>query len=753
MLYSEPPALELHRDPVDGRYALAFSQSQPAYPVSCGRDTPYDPSESRPSSTSTSAYPSNPARSSQEMTFGSRTHSMGPLPPPYPVSRGHAAPCGPSNPRPSLASTPSLFTEAYVSNPTQSSQDTMSFEGRTHLMYPLPDMREVKPGVLASGQWTVNHPLVDAYLAALARLAPRQRPQQAPGASVPSTATTSPATTPQSLPDSYFPSLTSGPLVVSTPQNEADRLRWRAYHGGIASVHTVAQVITVQYELFPGPGSAWYAAQVGRLSEEQKRAVFALAALKVLNHPTHPAHWALWAKNVLRRTAQVVEEIFRTYHPLLPFLPTALPEASHMLSHLPPHMYDDRGLTLLLRVELKPCPIVSHVGWIGIPESIWALSGLQSTFIPPPPPQPEKPKAGGMTLRKRKVPATTSSSSLATHAAEDEPAPLRVSLRKRQRTTRAQAALAQAQQLEEEAAAAAAPPESIPASSSATSESTSGPVTPSESGSMLLDVPLPSSVSKAVKQELVDIAGASDVLQPLELALDVPDVAPGPAHDAASSRARSTASLSPNIARRSTRARRKPAQGPVTLSASPLSALSTPTTSPAPLPSHDGKEPQEPHAETKAKRVRAGSCGSSTAVSEAGEASEGTVVVDMDGIAEVDSVQAKGKRKAIEIEGEADAAALVEQPQSAAPPTTVPSKSSTKKSRSKTGGAARPKKRVKIDEAAVPLPPVTKAATGPDASGEENVPPVSAPAKSVPAKKKATSGKRKTAASAASRKS
>ncbi|OSD01364.1 hypothetical protein PYCCODRAFT_1445831 [Trametes coccinea BRFM310] len=595
-------------------------------------------------------------------------------------------------------------------DPVDGSSSDMSFEGRAHLMYPVPDMREVKPGVLASGQWTVNHPLVDAYLAALARLAPRQRPQQAPGASVPSTATTSPATTPQSLPDSYFPSLTSGPLVVSTPQNEADRLRWRAYHGGIASVHTVAQVITVQYELFPGPGSAWYAAQVGRLSEEQKRAVFALAALKVLNHPTHPAHWALWAKNVLRRTAQVVEEIF----------------------------------------QLKPCPIVSHVGWIGIPESIWALSGLQSTFIPPPPPQPEKPKAGGMTLRKRKVPATTSSSSVATHAAEDEPAPLRVSPRKRQRTTRAQAALAQAQQLEEEAAAAAAPPESIPASSSATSESTSGPVTPSESGSMLLDVPLPSLVSKAVKQELVDIAGASDVLQPLELALDVPDVAPAPAHDAASSRARSTASLSPNIARRSTRARRKPAQGPVTLSASPLSALSTPTTSPAPLPSHDAEkqEPQE-HAEKKAKRVRAGSCGSSTAVSEAGEASEGTVVVDMDGVAEVDSVPAKGKRKAIEIEEEADAAP-VENPQGAVTPTaptTNTSKGNAKKSRSKAGGAARPKKRVKIDDASSKQAVVALPPTVPNASGEENVPPAPAPAK-----KKASGGKRKTAA-AASRKS
>ncbi|KAJ2955595.1 hypothetical protein NUW54_g14726 [Trametes sanguinea] len=253
---------------------------------------------------------------------------------------------------------------------------------------------------------------------------------------------------------------------------------------------------------------------------------------------------------------------------------------------------------------------------------------------------------------------------------------------------------------------------------------------------MLLDVPLPSAASKAVKQELLDIAGASPALQPLGLALDVPDIAPAPAHAAAPSRARSTASLSPNIARRSTRARRKPAQGPVTLAASPLSALSTPTTSPAPLPAHDiesvEKQESQEHVEMKVKRVRAGSCGSSTAVSEAGEASEGTVVVDLDS-AEHDSVQAKGKRKAIELEEEPDATP-VEEPQGAvtlAAPATNKSKSNTK-SRSKAGGAARPKKRVKIDDAAVPLLPDTTTA-----SGEEN----------------AASGKRKTAGTAASRKS
>ncbi|KAI0360900.1 hypothetical protein OH77DRAFT_1392919 [Trametes cingulata] len=598
----------------------------------------------------------------------------------------------------------------------------------SHLRYPVPDMREVQPGVLATGQWTVNHPFVDAYLAALARLAPKQRPHQGPGASVPSTAATSPIAAPHALPDAHSHTHAAAPVsvpqppsaLVYAPQNDAEKLRWRAHHGGIASALTVAQVITVQYELFPGAGSAWYAAQVARLSEEQKKAVFALAALKVLNHPTHPAHWALWAKNVLRRTAQVVEEVF----------------------------------------HLKPCPIVSHVGWLGLPESVWALQGLQSTFVPPPPPQPEKPKAGGMTLRKRKAAAaaqahanapTTSSNSSSSTLVEEETAPTRVSPRKRQRTTRAQAALAQAQEEESAATTATAP-------------------TPSEEAgatSMLLDVPPPHSaassdpgaiITKAVKQEHLADASGSPALQPLELGLALPDSSAAPQHESAGSGTSTTArspsasaaSLSPGATRRSTRARRKPAQGPVTLSAgastasTPLSALSTPAMSPAPLlPDRPLANSQPGDAATK--HARAGSCGSSTAVSEAGEVSEGTVVdVDVD---DSEAAAAKGKRKAVELELDdeyvepAAEPALAEKPQDAARTTAQPK--GGKKARAKTG-AARPKKRVKLDDAPQAQPhanPETEAEPVP--GGEENVPPVpvAAPsqASSVSAKKKAAS--------------
>ncbi|KAI0326593.1 hypothetical protein GY45DRAFT_78455 [Cubamyces sp. BRFM 1775] len=452
-----------------------------------------------------------------------------------------------------------------------------------------------------------------------------------------------------------------------------------------------------------------------------------------------------------------------------------------------------------LLTELKPCPIVSHVGWLGLPEGIWALEGLQSTFIPPPPPQPEKPKAGGMTLRKRKAPsATTSTSSTAASSATpaEEEVALRVSPRKRQRTTRAQAALAQAQ--EEQEAAAAAAVAAATAALEAAEAAAEVPASAAEEipSSMLLDVPPPRANSnsrdntKAVKQELLDVDGASSALLPLGLPLAVPDTAPAlAAHEqpmqtttstsaesvaSASPRTRSAASLSPSATRRSTRARRKPAQGPVQLSSSslssvstastPLSALSTPETSPAPLNARPLDDPESAHGKQQQQRMRAGSCGSSTAVSEAGEASEGTVV-DLDDSASTAGPKKLGKRKAAEIEVEnvgIDIDALVEQAQSAVGPeplsssdiaaatgpadanvthaTTASKKSGSRKSRAKAGSAARPKKRVKIDESAA----AAATAAAPEASGEENVPPAPAPAPSSrPAKKsKAAAGSR-----------
>ena len=99
-------------------------------------------------------------------------------------------------------------------------------------------------------------------------------------------------------------------------------------------------------------------------------------------------------------------------------------------------------------IGLRPCPIVSSVGWMGIQENTWALEGLQSLYIPAQV-VPQK-KAGGMTLRKRKASGA--------NAEDDVEGAAAAAPRKRTRTTRAsqrakaaQAALAVAEEAELEA--------------------------------------------------------------------------------------------------------------------------------------------------------------------------------------------------------------------------------------------------------------------------------------------------------------
>ena len=167
---------------------------------------------------------------------------------------------------------------------------------RTFDKYPLPDLREVCPGMLATGQLTDNHPLVNTYLDALARIMPR-------GPSSP-TSSHSPA-----------PATQSSQVVTF----------WQSEHAGIASWNTVSNVISQQFQLFPGPASRLYAAEVPKLTARQQQSIFALAALKVLNHPTVPVHWAFWAKNTTLRTADTVEAILRKSLSFSPSLPSSRP--------------------------------------------------------------------------------------------------------------------------------------------------------------------------------------------------------------------------------------------------------------------------------------------------------------------------------------------------------------------------------------------------------------------------------------------
>ncbi|RPD53998.1 hypothetical protein L227DRAFT_567594 [Lentinus tigrinus ALCF2SS1-6] len=378
---------------------------------------------------------------------------------------------------------------------------------RTVDNHPSPDLREVCPGVLPTGQLTDNHPLVNTYLEALARIIPRG----------PSKVSASSASTPTCA-SARFPA----PATHSAGANPTQVVTyWQSEHAGIASWNTVSNVISQQFQLFPGPASRLYASEVPKLTARQQQAIFALAALKVLNHPTIPVHWAFWAKNTTMRTADTVEAI----------------------------------------LQLKPCPVQPAVGWIGKTENLWALRGLQSMYIPP------EPK--GMTLRKRRAPpATTPSAEIA-----EEPVEGRVSTRKRTRTTRA------SQKAKEAEAAQVADVVPEPEDGGGEEEASSllfeeTPAIPVFSGDSL---PTLEMIEKAMKE---DLTSGSPVLQAIEhlLGLNHPSTEfllelPPPANQEVDA----APVASPSATRRSTRSRRKPAPpGPCSLMSTPLSTLSSP---------------------------------------------------------------------------------------------------------------------------------------------------------------------------------
>ena len=181
--------------------------------------------------------------------------------------------------------------------------------------YPLPDLREVCPGVLAStGQLTENHPLVDTYLEALARVIPRE----------PSKVVASSTSSPVHLGAQLLANSATHSTSATVPAAPRAITFWQAEHAGIASWNTVSNVIRQQFILYPDETSRLYEKEVPRLTTAQQQAIFTLAALKVLNHPTHPAHFAFWAKNNIMRTADTVDAVIRTY-PLFRCPPPAAP--------------------------------------------------------------------------------------------------------------------------------------------------------------------------------------------------------------------------------------------------------------------------------------------------------------------------------------------------------------------------------------------------------------------------------------------
>nr|VWO98983.1 Beta-xylanase (EC [Ganoderma boninense] len=421
---------------------------------------------------------------------------------------------------------------------------------RAYHKYPLPDLHEVCPGVLASGQLTDNHPLVNAYIEALGRIVPRHANKPT------SSSASTPASAAASLPS---------PDSAAPPQHAPYRLtHWVAHHAGIAATLTVSNVISQQLQLFPSPAAHLYRSEVPKLTQAQKEAIFVLAALKVMNHPKHPAHFAFWAKNVLERTAQVVDSV----------------------------------------LQLRPCPVLSSVGWMGIQENTWALEGLQSLYIPAQVVQQKK--AGGMTLRKRK--ATANNANAQSPAADDEPEKPRKRVRTTRASQRAKAALSAAHAEDADAGEEQAPSSSLLFSSEASAAAAAGVVEALASPAAASALDGAVCVTRDVKQEFI---ATTPVLQAIGLMLELPKPAP---------------------------------PGPCSLVSTPLSAIDTP------LPAADAVLPETPECAAQAiqKRNRSGSRGSSTAVSDAGYPSEEGTVVDAE--METEAEACRGKRKAVEVE-------------------------------------------------------------------------------------------------------
>ncbi|KAI0915689.1 hypothetical protein AcV5_003542 [Taiwanofungus camphoratus] len=175
--------------------------------------------------------------------------------PPGPTSRFATSsvrdePYTPPPPCPTIAPrSESLKTPPVVLAPPQPSSSAA---------YSVKRIRELVPGVLEDGRVTVNHPMIDNYLLALARAYQGNHAQ-----------------------------LGTGPSPMLTDKKGK---------AGLSRVQNVRALLGMSMEL----------------NALQSECIVALAALKVYGNPRHLAHFALWDKKVRNRTAQVVHNI--VYH-------------------------------------------------------------------------------------------------------------------------------------------------------------------------------------------------------------------------------------------------------------------------------------------------------------------------------------------------------------------------------------------------------------------------------------------------------
>lgn len=280
-----------------------------------------------------------------------------------------------------------------------------------------------------------------------------------------------------------------------------------------------------------------------KLDEYQSDCVFALAALKVLHHPKHPKHFAFWGRDPAQKTAERVQKV----------------------------------------IDLSPCPIESPVGWLGIPENLWLVDGLQASLFPTK--KEGKKVDNGMLLRKRKAQANASA---AIHAQDGATAVLEERPRKRTRTAKAHE-----KEVNEQAELPAAPlPEVIEA-----------PAASAENNH----------TDKATKLELIGVE------LPPTGTVEVEQVANRPAN-------RHHEEPSPEPTRRSARQAKKnnPA---VSTASTPMTELGSLPETLSPMSSAPASVDEQRPPITRA-RSSSSSSGSSTAVSDAGSGGDTAVEPD-----------------------------------------------------------------------------------------------------------------------------
>ncbi|OBZ66563.1 hypothetical protein A0H81_13475 [Grifola frondosa] len=348
------------------------------------------------------------------------------------------------------------------------------------------------------------------------------------------------------------PLIRYSPFVASTSATPQALTRWHVMNGGMAEPSQVAGLLGLQV----------------KLHELEAEAVFSLAALKVVSEPKHEAHFAFWGRNVMKRTAEVINRIYFRRNPTL---------------------------------------IRSDQCWLGTSETLPIIMSNQDVFVP-------KTSGTDRNLRNRKPPqaAKPSVGAAGTKRARTEPEGGEAEQRAVPKRTRVSAreAAASTPVLQTRSRARAEKEKSAAVTSSISPTPAPVPTPAPIASSSTTSPPIqPAIITREAKlEEMSALPSSATASTPtLEVDIDVEMDAPPPARPPPSA----IAMLPPPVpTRRSTRQANRAAAA-----------------TPAPAAASDARRSRSTSA-TKSGRASVETSGSSTAVSEIGTSEDGTVVAE-----------------------------------------------------------------------------------------------------------------------------